>query len=212
MSRSLLSTHRRASTFARVYPFFARWQSQRNFSAFMLYFNCDINYRKIIYIRERENCHKGFSIKCHEDIRGQWDFIIPHEGVYTFLYLKKDANRFIEASSIFEQRETSIYLERADLSKYMPIGCRWISNGKCTDAGRPILNGTTIEGQGIRWARSDKRFLSVGVLSTCDNIDPPRWWPEMNERQKIESWSNTKQVRLSDFQSSRSNSYKTRRA
>lgn len=72
-------------------------------------------------------------------------------------------------------------------------------NGKCTDVGRPILNGTTIEGQGIRWARSDKRFLSVGVLSTCDNIDPPRWWPEMNERQEIESWSNTKQVRFSQI-------------
>jgi len=54
--------------------------------------------------------------------------------------------------------EASFYLERADLCKYMSIGDASGFNGRCTG---PILNGTTIEGQGIRWAKSDKRSLSA---------------------------------------------------
>lgn len=47
-------------------------------------------------------------------------------------------------------------------------------------------------------AFNDKTCVpSVGILSTCDNIDPPRWWSEMNERQKNRIL--IKYVRLSDF-------------
>jgi len=38
-----------------------------------------------------------------------------------------DANRFIEARRVRRRREArAFYLARADLNKYMPIGCRWI--------------------------------------------------------------------------------------